>query len=75
MIKLIFHVFNIILAFLYLYPGSILGFFIYGNYNKQPQISGDFLISSNHVYAFLLLSILGLISYFKTEKNLLLPIY
>ena len=72
MIKLIFHVFNIIFAFLYLYPGSILGFFIYGNYNKQPQITGDFLISSNHLYAFLLLSIFGLINYFKTEKKLII---
>ena len=72
MIKLIFHVFNIIFTFLYLYPGSILGFFIYGNYNKQPQITGDFLISSNHLYAFLLLSIFGLISYFKTEKKLII---
>ena len=72
MIKLIFHVFNIIFAFLYLYPGSILGFFIYGDYNKQPQITGDFLISSNHLYAFLLLSIFGLINYFKTEKKLII---
>ena len=72
MIKLIFHVFNIIFTFLSLYPGSILGFFIYGNYNKQPQITGDFLISSNHLYAFLLLSIFGLISYFKTEKKLII---
>tara|TARA_B100000427_G_scaffold29341_1_gene21492 strand:- start:136 stop:504 length:369 start_codon:yes stop_codon:yes gene_type:complete len=72
MIKLIFHVFNIIFAFLYLYPGSILGFLIYDNPNKQPQITGDFLISSNHVYAFLLLSILGLINYFKTERKFII---
>ena len=72
MIKLIFHVFNIIFAFLYLYPGSILGFLIYDNPYKQPQITGDFLISSNHVYAFLLLSILGLINYFKTERKFII---
>ena len=72
MMKLILHVFNIIFAFLYLYPGSILGFLIYDNPNKQPQITGDFLISSNHVYAFLLLSILGLINYFKTERKFII---
>ena len=69
MMKSIFHIFNIIFIFLYLYPGSLLGFVIYGNYSKQPQITGDFLVSSNHVYAFFLLSTLALINYFKTNKT------
>ena len=70
--KLIFHIFNIIFIFLYTYPGSILGFLLYKNFNKQPQITIDFLVSSNHVYAFLLLSILGLINYFKSNKYLII---
>jgi hypothetical protein len=40
-----------------------LGWFLYDNHLKQPQITSDFLLSSNHVYAFILLSILGVISY------------
>ena len=73
MIKIIFHFLNIISVFLYVYPGSLLGFLIYKDISKQPQISADFFtLSSNHVYAFLLLSILGLISYFKSLKKIIL---
>ena len=73
MIKIIFHLLNGIFVLLYVYPGSLLGFLIYKDISKQPQISADFFIfSSNHVYAFLLLSSLGLISYFKNIKIIIL---
>ena len=73
MIKIIFHLLNIIFVFLYIYPGSLLGFLIYKDISKQPQISTDFfMLSSNHVYAFLLLSSLGLISNFKNLKIIIL---
>ena len=73
MIKIIFHVLNIIFVFLYVYPGSLLGFYIYKDISKQPQISADFFaLSSNHIFAFLLLSSLGLISYFKSLKIIIL---
>jgi len=72
MIKFIFHILNIIIIFLYVYPGSILGFFFYGDFDKQPQITTDFIsLSSNHVYAFALLSILGFINYYKSHKYLI----
>jgi len=71
MTKIIFHTLNIIFIILYVYPGSILGFFIYKDFNKQPKLTGDFMtISSNHVYAFIFLSILGLLSYLKSQKIL-----
>ena len=41
-IQLIFKLSNICLIILYLYPGSILGFFLYNDFNKQPQITVDF---------------------------------
>jgi len=69
MIKWIFHIFNTLFLALYLYPGSILGYLIYGNLNKQPQISIDLLVSSNHVYAFFLLSFLGFLSFYKNSKK------
>ena len=72
MTKIIFHLLNIIFVFLYIYPGSLLGFFIYGDILRQPQITSNFIVSSNHVYAFLLLSSLGLISYFKSSKTIIL---
>ena len=72
MTKIIFHLLNIIFVFLYIYPGSLLGFFIYGDILRQPQITFNFIVSSNHVCAFLLLSSLGLISYFKSLKTIIL---
>ena len=69
--KLIFHILNIIFILLYVYPGSILGFLIYGNLNQQPQITLDFIVSSNHVYAFIILSVFGFINYYKTNKLLI----
>ena len=70
--KLIFHVLNVIFILLYVYPGSILGFLVYGNFNQQPQITSDFIVSSNHVYAFIILSIFGFINYYKTNKLLII---
>ena len=72
--KTTFHTFNIGLIILYLYPGSVLGWLIYNDFQKQPQITGDFIISSNHFYAFMLLSLLGIIS-FSNKKIKILFIY
>ena len=75
--KLIFHILNVIFICLYVYPGSIFGFLFYGNFNKQPQITSDFIVSSfivssNHIYAFIILSIFGFINYYKTNKLLII---
>ena len=67
--KILFHILNTIFIILYIYPGSILGYLIYRNFSKQPQLTSDFFaISSNHVYAFFLLSVLGFIGYYKVKK-------
>ena len=73
--KIGFYFANIILITLYLYPGSILGNFLYNDYNIQPQITRDFIISTNHVYAFILLTSLGVLSFHNTKKINLLIIY
>jgi hypothetical protein len=62
-LKIIFYIANIVLITLYLFPGSILGWFLYGDIGLQPQITPNFIVSSNHVYAFIALSILGCGSY------------
>ena len=67
--KILFNIINSIFVILYIYPGSILGFLVYGELNKQPQITKDFMyISSNHIYGFLALSLIGLIAYYKSKK-------
>ena len=72
--KIIFHFLNIIIIFLYLFPGSILGWLFYRNLKKQPQLIDDFIyISSSHFYTFFVLSIIGILSYSKHKKfNLLI---
>jgi len=76
MIKWIFHIFNTLFLVLYLYPGSILGYIIYDNLNKQPQITVDLLVSSNHVYTFFLLSFLGFLSFYKnSKKNIIIYLF
>ena len=73
-LKITFHFLNIITIFLYLFPGSILGWLFYKDLTKQPQLTDDFIsISSNHFYAFFVLSITGIFSYLKHKKlNLLI---
>ena len=66
--KIFFHLINLIFLIFYLYPGSIFGFLLYNNFSKQPQVTPDFIFSSNHVYAFLALSLLGFISYIAKTK-------
>jgi len=70
-----FHAINFTLIIFYLYPGSLLGFFLYNDGSIQPQITRDFLISSNHFYVFIILSISGIIAYNKTTRINILITY
>ena len=75
--KFLFYLSNFILIILYLYPGSILGWFLYNNVSLQPQITPNLnlIVSSNHVYAFLILSLIGFFTYKTIEKLKYLSIY
>jgi len=73
--KIGFYSANTILIILYLFPGSILGCFLYNDCYIQPQITRDFIISSNHAYAFVLLSSLGVFSFHNTKKINFLSVY
>ena len=69
-LKQFFYLSNVVLFIFYLYPGSIFGCFIYGDCKIQPQLTRDFLVSSNHVYVFFIISILGLIAFKHKLKNI-----
>ena len=57
------------LLILYLFPGSLIGYFLYEDLGRQPDlISNPLGTSINHALAFFYLSILGLLSY-KTSFN------
>ena len=69
-----FHSTNLVLIIFYLYPGSIFGCYLYNNCYVQPQITKNFiftskyLISSNHVYVFIILSFFGMLAYHGSDK-------
>ena len=64
-----FYVLNIVLFIFYLFPGSILGCILYNDCYIQPQLTRDFLISSNHFYVFFILSVIGFLSFSKNLKK------
>jgi hypothetical protein len=76
-----FHLANLILIIFYLYPGSIFGCYFYNNCHIQPQITQNFVvssnywISSNHFYVFAILSALGIFAYRNTKKIKILNLY
>ena len=70
-----FHTVNLILIIFYLYPGSLFGYLLYGDSSLQPQITRDFIISSNHFYIFIILSALGIIAYQDTRTIKIVTIY
>jgi len=57
------------LLILYLFPGSLLGYFFYDDFERQPDfIPNPIGTSINHSLAFFYVSIIGLISYLKDKS-------
>ena len=65
--KFTFHITNILLIVFYLFPGSITGCLLYNDCKIQPQLTPDFIVSSNHVYVFTIISLLGFVTYAKDK--------
>ena len=73
--KIIFYLSNFVLILLYLFPGSLIGYFLYDDFKLQPQITQDYIISSNHLYAFTILSLIGVFTYKNSKKIRNLTVY
>ena len=73
--KLLFYLFNFFLIILYLFPGSLLGCFLYNDCKLQPQITKDFIVSTNHLYAFALFSVIGYLTFNKSNQFIFLTFY
>ena len=73
--KIIFYITNFILILLYLFPGSLIGCYLYDDCKLQPQITPDFIISTNHLYAFAFLSLIAFLTFKKTDKITLVTLY
>ena len=68
-LKYLFYFSIIFLLILYLFPGSLIGYFLYGNLGKQPDfISNPIGTSINHLVFFFYLSILGFICRINQRK-------
>ncbi len=69
LIKYLYYFSLIALLILYLFPGSLIGYFLYGDLGRQPDfIPNPIGTSINHALAFLYLSMLGLISYMRDKS-------
>ena len=66
--KIFFYFVNFSLIFLYLFPGSLMGYALYGSKQIQPQSTPDFIISSNHFYVFVIIAIIGFFTYIKKNQ-------
>ena len=74
--KFIFHIANILLIVFYLFPGSIAGCLLYNDCKSQPQLTSDFIVSSNHVYVFTIISLLGFLTYAKDKAfKIIIPYF
>ena len=73
--KIFFYLSNIILLSEYIYPGSLLGCIIFNDCTIQPKLTSDFIVSANHFYSFLVLSVVGLLTYIKLNQVFFLSIY
>ena len=73
--KIIFYFLNFCLIFLYIFPGSLIGLLLHGDIKMQPQITRDFIISSNHFYVFILLTMVGFFTFYKFNEIKILIIY
>ena len=69
MIKYLYYFSLIALLILYLFPGSLIGHLVYGDFGKQPDlIPNPIGTSINHTLAFFYLSTLGLISHMRDKS-------
>ena len=67
-IRFIFYLSTIALLILYLFPGSLIGYFLYADLGKQPNlISNSIGTSINHLIYFVYLSIIGLCGYLRND--------
>ena len=73
--RFIFYLCNFILIVLYLFPGSLLGCYFYDDCKIQPQITANFIVSTNHLYAYIVLSVIGFLTYRKKNQFNILGIY
>ena len=68
-LKFVFHISIIFLIIISLFPGSLLGFFLYSDFSRQPDlIDNPFGTAINHFIYYFYVSMLGLCLYLKNRN-------
>ena len=68
-LKSIFHVLVSFLIIISLWPGSLLGYFLYGDWGQQPNlVENPFGTTINHFIYYVYVSLLGFFLYLRNEK-------
>ena len=68
-LKSIFHISVLFLIIISLYPGSLLGYFLYGDWGQQPNlIENPFGTTINHFIYYVYVSLLGFFLYLRSES-------
>ena len=69
-LKFIFHSSVLLLIILSLYPGSLIGFILYGDFGHQPDlIKNPYGTTINHFLSYLYISLLGFFLYLGLSKE------
>ena len=68
-LKFIFHISTLFLITISLYPGSLLGYLLYGDLSQQPDvIKNPFGTTINHFIYYVYVSLLGFFLYLKNQS-------
>ena len=68
-LKFIFHISVLLLIIISLWPGSLLGFLLYGSWQLQPDIiENPYGTTINHFISYFCVSLLGFFIYLKNEN-------
>ena len=68
-LKSIFHISVLFLIIISLYPGSLLGYLLYGDWGQQPNlIKNPFGTTVNHFIYYFYVSLLGFFLYSRSEN-------
>ena len=68
-LKFIFYTSVLFLITISLYPGSLLGYLLYGDFNQQPNlIKNPFGTTINHFITYVYVSLFGFFLYSKTKN-------
>ena len=73
--KFFFYSLNLILISLYFSPTSFMGTLIHDDLYLYSQINAEFKVSVNHIYVFIILSVVGYLTYVKLKHLIFLSIY